>query len=111
MSTENKIITGGGIMPSTTDTPGDVRTRVDTFADIANIDNPFIGMEVWVVSEEKEYRIKKLASKVIGGMEIPNARIDIEDPDAVVDTKKEITDEAVERAKSNMKVEGNTLYL
>ena len=102
-------------MPSTTDTPGDVRTRVQTFSDIASIDNPFVGMEVWVVDEEKEYRIKRLASKMVGGMEVQNGRIDIEDPEAVVDIKKEIAEEAAEKAaetvKTTMKVEGDTLYL
>lgn len=115
MSTENKIITGGGIMPSTTDTPGDVRTRVQTFADIANIDNPFVGMEVWVIDEEKEYRIKKLVPKVIGGIEIPNGAIDIEDTTAVVDAKQEIIEEAVVKASESIgttaKIEGDTLYL
>lgn len=115
MSTENKIITGGGIMPSTTDTPGDVRTRVQTFADIATIDNPFVGMEVWVVDEEKEYRIKKLASKVVGGIEIPNGAIDIEDTEAIVDVKKEIIGEALTEAETTLgtkaKVEGDILYL
>lgn len=112
---ENKIITSGGIMPSTIDTPGDIRTRVNTFADIANIDNPFVGMEVWVMDEEKEYRIKKLVSKVIGGIEIPNGAIDVEDADAVVDVKKEIIEQAVTEAEtalgSKAKVEGDTLYL
>lgn len=115
MSTENKIITGGGIMPSTTDTPGDVRTRVNTFAEIANIDNPFVGMEVWVIDEAKEYRIKKLVPKVIGGIEIPNGAIDIEDTEAVVDAKKEIIQEAVQEAETALgakaKIEGDTLYL
>ena len=102
-------------MPSTTDTPGDVRTRVQTFADIANIDNPFVGMEVWVIDEEKEYRIKKLASKVVGGMEIPNGRIDIEQEGAVVDAKKEIIEEMLKEAETALgtkaKIEGDTLYL
>lgn len=115
MSTENKIITGGGIMPSTIDTPGDVRTRVETFADIAHIDNPYRGMQVWVIDEEKEYRIKKLVPKVVGGIEIPDGAIDIEDNEAVVDVKKELITEAVAEAEATLgsaaKVEGDTLYL
>lgn len=115
MSTENKIITGGGIMPSTTDTPGDVRTRVQTFAEIGNIDNPFIGMEVWVIDEEKEYRVKRLVPKMIGGIEIPNGAIDIADPEAVVDVKEDIVAVAVAKAEesfaSKARVEGDTLYL
>lgn len=102
-------------MPSTTDTPGDVRTRVQTFADIGSIDNPFVGMEVWVIDEEKEYRIKKLVPKIIGGIEIPNGAIDINDPTAVVDAKQEIIEEAVTKASetlgSTAKIEGDTLYL
>lgn len=115
MSTENKIIIGGAVMPSTVDTPTDARTRVQTFADIATIDNPFVGMEVWVVDEEKEYRIKKLVPKIIGGIEIPNGAIDVEDPEAVVDAKKEIIEEAIQEAEATLgtkaKIEGDTLYL
>lgn len=112
---DNTIIIGGAVMPSTANTPTDARTRVQTFADIANIDNPFVGMEVWVVDEAKEYRIKKLVPKVIGGIEIPDGAIDIEDPEAVVDAKKEIIEEAVQEAEtalgSKAKIEGDTLYL
>lgn len=134
MSTENKIIIGGAVMPSTVNTPTDARTRVQTFADIANIDNPFVGMEVWVIDEAKEYRIKKLVPKVIGGIEIPDGAIDIEDASAVVDAKEEIKAEtmeqvnttieeakkdiveeaaasAAESVKKEMKVEGDTLYI
>ena len=115
MSTDNKIITGGGIMASTTDTPGDVRTRVETFDDIANIDNPFRGMEVYVADEGKEYRITKLVPKIIGGVEIPNGAIDLSDPEAVIDVKEDIVQEAAtaaaETVKQTMKVEGDTLYL
>lgn len=115
MSTENKIIIGGAVMPSTVNTPTDARTRVQTFQDIASIDNPFVGMEVWVMDEAKEYRIKKLIPKVIGGFEIPDGAIDINDPEAVVDAKKEIIEEALKEAEttlgSNAKIEGDTLFL
>lgn len=104
MSTENKIIIGGGIMPSTPDTPGDVRERVETFAEIANIDNPSRGMKVYVADEDKEYRIKKLVTKVVGGIEIPNGAIDLEDPEAVVDVKKEIKDETMEEVNETVAV-------
>lgn len=115
MAEESKIIIGGAVMPSTVDTPTDARTRVETYEDIANIDNPFVGMEVWVVDEAKEYRIKKLISKVIGGIEIPNGGIDIYDATAVVDAKQEIIQEAVAEAEESLgtkaKIEGDTLYL
>ena len=85
-----KIIIGGGIQPSTQDTPGDLRTRVETFADIAQIANPYRGMTVYVVDEDREYRVKKLASKVIGGIEVENSIIDISDPESM----RPVTEEA-----------------
>lgn len=93
-----KIIIGGGIQPTTQDTPGDIRTRVETFNDIAGIDNPYRGMLVYVVDEDREYRVKKLTSKVIGGIEVPNSAIDIEDEESVrpssEDIKKELSTNA-----------------
>lgn len=93
-----KIIIGGGIQPTTQDTPGDLRTRVETFSEIANIDNPYRGMLIYVVDEDREYRVKKLASKVIGGIEVPNSAIDIEDAESVrpssEETKKDIFENA-----------------
>lgn len=85
-----KIIIGGGIQPTTQDTPGDIRTRVETFSEIANIDNPYRGMLIYVVDEDREYRVKKLASKVIGGIEAPNSAINIEDADAVRPSSEDI---------------------
>ena len=76
MSTENKIIIGGATQPSTIDTPGDNRERVDTFDEIfTKIDNPSVGGTVWVRDEEREYRILSLKPKLIGGMEIENAAV------------------------------------
>ena len=36
----DKVIVGGSLIPSTVDTPLDKRSRVATFAEIANIENP-----------------------------------------------------------------------
>lgn len=89
-------------MPSTPDTPGDIRERVETFAEIANIDNPSRGMKVYVADEDREYRIKKLVPKIIGGIEIQNGAIDLTDPEAVVDVKKEIKDETIEEVNETI---------
>ena len=83
-----KVLISGGLIPTTRDTVLDARTRVKTFADIANIENPALWLVITVEDTGKKYEVRKLAPKVIGGIEVPNARIDIEDPDALFDLGK-----------------------
>ena len=70
------ITTSGGIKPSTTDTPADVRTRVELEADIAEIPNPFLGMIVYAKDTGKHYKITGLKDKKIGMATIQNAAVD-----------------------------------
>lgn len=72
------ILISGAVKPTTTDTPTDARTRVQTFADIENIENPYVGMDVYVIDEATKYTIHKLKSKFIGNIEIPDAAVDID---------------------------------
>lgn len=53
----NSIQSTGGFIPSTKDTPLDIRSRVDTKNDILNILNPYVGLMVYVVDESKRYEI------------------------------------------------------
>lgn len=99
---DNRIIIGGGIMPTTQDTPGDVRCRVETRDDIAHIDNPYRGMTVYVADEDREYRIRRLSPKTVGGIEVPNAAVDLSDPQAVVDVKEDIVRDAAEKAAGSI---------
>ena len=49
----NKTIdSNGGFKPSGKNTPIDVRTRVNTVADIASIPVPYIGMIITVLEDE-----------------------------------------------------------
>ena len=73
---KNAINTGGGILPGTTDTPGDVRTRVATEADIMNIPNPYIGMLVYVIDTGKRFEITKLKDKKVGFSTVKDALVD-----------------------------------
>ena len=72
---DNTIIIGGATQPSTINTPGDKRERVETFEKIYEIDNPAVGGTVWVEDEQREYRIISLKPKLIGGMEIENGAV------------------------------------
>lgn len=77
---ENRVINAGGpIKPSGKDMPGDPRTRVNTFADIANIPVPYIGMPITVLQDETndgkmtDYIVKSLKANSLGA---PNSLVD-----------------------------------
>lgn len=66
------ITTSGPTKPATKNSPGDVRTRVQTYADISTIPMPYIGMPIVVLTDETnenkmtEYRVKSLKANVLG---------------------------------------------
>lgn len=76
----NKTInSNGGFKPSGKNTPIDVRTRVNTFADIASIPVPYIGMIITVLEDETnsnkmtDYKVLSLKANASG---IANSVID-----------------------------------
>lgn len=73
---KNSILTSGGIMPSTVDTPGDIRTRVETETEILDIPMPYLGMIVYVKDVDKYFRVTKLKDRSIGIYSIPNSAVD-----------------------------------
>lgn len=74
------IIASGGFIFSKTDTPTRVGSRIWTLDEIPNIPTPSVGMIIYVRSSDEYYSVKTLKSKVIGGMEIPNAQVDTYEP-------------------------------
>ena len=68
----NALVLGGGLKPSTKNTPMDVRTRIDSIADVELIPLPFVGMMFYVVDEQKYYKVTSLKSKSLAGMELPD---------------------------------------
>ena len=76
----NKTIdSNGGFKPSGKNTPIDVRTRVNTFADIASIPVPYIGMIITVLQDETnsnkmtDYKVLSLKANASG---IANSVVD-----------------------------------
>ena len=47
-----QIISGGPFKPSEKDMPSDARTRVESYADIASIPNPYVGLKITVKVDE-----------------------------------------------------------
>ena len=69
----NKTVNANGpIKPSGKDMPGDPRTRVNTFADIASIPVPYMGMPITVLQDETnggkmtDYIVKSLKANSLG---------------------------------------------
>ena len=72
----NKVIISGSATPSIIDAPLDIRTRVNTVDDIYNIELPYIGMIIYVIDEDKYYKVKTLKAKEIAGVLIENSLVD-----------------------------------
>lgn len=76
---EKQILAGGPIKPSGKDMPVDARTRVESYADIASIPNPHVGLKITVKVDETnnnkmtDYIVKSLKADSIG---IANSLID-----------------------------------
>ena len=46
---EKTVMSSGGFIPSTNDTPLDARGRVNLYSEIKDIPNPYVGMEIRVL--------------------------------------------------------------
>ena len=96
------ILISGGLIPSERNSFVDKRGKVPTFADIANIENPALYMTIVVEETGRKYEVRKLTSKIIGGIPVSNAAIDINDPDALFDLglaeEQRVEDEKVRQA-------------
>lgn len=57
---KNASASKGGFKPASADTPLDIRTRVETEADIMSIPRPYVGMVVYVKDTGKRYEILSL---------------------------------------------------
>ena len=54
---KNAIVSGGGFVPSTSNTPLDIRSRINTISDVSSIPSPYIGMIFYVIDEDKYYKV------------------------------------------------------
>ena len=67
-----QIVSSGPFKPSGKDMPNDARTRVETYADIASIPNPYVGLKITVKVDETnnnkmtDYIVKSLKANSFG---------------------------------------------
>ncbi len=60
------IAVAQSLIPTAAQAPLDARTVVASLADIANIENPYIGLEIYVTAAGKKYRVKTLTETAVG---------------------------------------------
>ena len=73
---KNALTSSGGFKPNSADTPLDIRTRVETEADILSIPRPYVGMVVYVKDTGKRYEILTLKNAQSGLSVVENAAVD-----------------------------------
>lgn len=91
----------GGLTPNNTDTPLDVRTRVETEADIISIPKPYIGMVVYVKDTGKRYEILTLKDKKQGFNTLKNAAVDTY-KELVIDLSNYATKDDISRIDTDL---------
>ena len=72
----NAVVINGGVKPASKNTPGDIRTRIQTIAEVESIPVPFVGMLFYVIDENKFYKVLSLKGKEIAGITMPDMLID-----------------------------------
>ena len=58
------------LIPATANSPLDARTVVAALADLVNIENPYVGLEIYVAETGKKYRVTTLSSRTIGAQTV-----------------------------------------
>ena len=92
------IIIGGTLKPNSQNTPTRKGEVINTLAEITEIENPVVGMSVFVKSSGLAYRVMSLKEKTIAGVVVPNAMVD----------KYEKIPSIGDVVDLNIRIEGNT---
>ena len=71
-----EILLGGMFRPTEQNCPTREGELIESLDKIHDIPNPRVGMRVYVENTGKEYVIKSLKDKTIGGVNVPNAAVD-----------------------------------
>ena len=107
---KKKVIISGPLVPSTKDTPIDIRTRVNTIEDIPNIELPFVGMMFYVINEGKHYVVRTLKAKDVNGISVENAVVDTySELDTQADLSNYATEELVEELIADLREADNEI--
>lgn len=67
------IAVGSSLVVTEVNKPLDARTRIATLSDAGSIQNPFVGMRVYVLDEAKDYTVRTLKTSTPDGSPFPIA--------------------------------------
>lgn len=77
MKKHEEILLGGMFRPSEQNCPTREGELIESLDKIYDIPNPRVGMRVYVENTGREYIIKSLKEKTIGGVTVPDAAVDV----------------------------------
>lgn len=77
MREHEEILLGGMFRPSEQNCPTREGELIESLDKIYDIPNPRVGMRVYVENTGKEYIVKSLKEKTIGGVTVPDAMVEI----------------------------------
>lgn len=112
---KNAIMSKGGFVPSTTDTPIDIRSRINTISDVSSIPSPYIGMIFYVIDEDKYYKVQSLKDDTSGIIVKINASIDqydelISQDLSGIENKLSDLEQSIEQLHEDSDTEGSIRY-
>lgn len=110
-----EILLGGMFRPTEQNCPTREGELIGSLDKIHDIPNPRVGMRVYVENTGKEYIIKSLKDKTIGGVNVPNAAVDkfVEavDREDVQEIFDEIATESINRLNADNAIKASALKL
>lgn len=110
-----EILLGGMFRPTEQNCPTREGELIGSLDKIHDIPNPRVGMRVYVENTGKEYVIKSLKDKTIGGVNVPNAAVDkfVEavDREDVQEIFDEIATESINRLNADNAIKASALKL
>ena len=74
--TTNVTSVNGAMLPSSTNTPLDIRTVIETIDEIKSIPRPFVGMLIYVKDEKQVYQVESLKAQILGPITRADALVD-----------------------------------
>ena len=110
-----EILLGGMFRPTEQNCPTREGELIGSLDKIHDIPNPRVGMRVYVENTGKEYIIKSLKDKVVGGVNIPNATVsefeEAVDQEKIDQVLEEIATEGRDRLNADNNIKASALRL
>lgn len=110
-----EILLGGMFRPTEQNCPTREGELIGSLDKIHGIPNPRVGMRVYVENTGKEYIIKSLKDKTIGGVNVPNAAVDkfeeVVNREDVQEIFNEIATESINRLNADNTIKASALKL